>query len=152
MSASPGTWLVVAAFGILFLGGAVAGLGLAAWLAPGSWLAEAVGLLALPVAFALGLQAWYGLALLGLIPRLLGRLRSSDTAPVRPAASAIPGSMIFLPISSGVGALSGLLVGLVSPTQPVWLVAAVYWVVGTAHGTLGWQLARRGWLMPPDSI
>lgn len=152
MSTFPGTWPALAAFGVLFLGGALTGLGLASWLAPGSWLAEAVGLFALPVAFALGLQAWYGLALLGLIPRLLGRLRGLDTAPARPAAPEVPGSVVFLPLSSGIGAVAGVLVGLVSSTQPVWLVAAVYWIAGTAHGAIGWQLARRGWLMPPESI
>jgi hypothetical protein len=42
--------------------------------------------------------------------------------------------------------------GLASPTQPAWLVALVYWLVGTAHGVLGWRLARRGVLLPPESI
>jgi hypothetical protein len=139
----------------LFLGGAAAGLGLAGALAPGSWVAQGVSLFALPVAFAASLQTWYGLALLSLVPRLLGWLRGSTGVPPRnlglPTLE-VPGSFVFLPISSGVGAVAGVVVGLVSSTHPAWLVALVYWLVGTVHGVLGWRLARRGFLLPPESL
>jgi hypothetical protein len=130
-------------------------LGLAAVLAPGSRVAEVVSFFALPVAFAASLQIWYGLALLSLVPRLLGRLRRSRPVSPRspgPAEPGLPGSLVFLPLSSGAGALAGIVAGLASPTQPAWLVALVYWLVGTAHGVLGWRLARRGVLLPPESI
>ena len=155
MSTAPGLLPILAAFTALFLGGAVVGLGLAAGLAPGSWLAECVSLFALPVAFALGLQAWYGLALLSLVPRLLDLLRGSRSAPSggeRPTTPAIPGSFVFLPVSSAIGAVAGVVVGLASSTQPIWFVAAAYWLTGTVHGFLAWQLARRGFLLPPESL
>jgi hypothetical protein len=141
MPGSAGTLAVVSAFAGLFLGGGAAGVGLAALLAPGSWLAQAVGLFALPVAFAAGLQAWQGLALFGLLLRLLGR----RTAPV-----GLPGSFVFLPLSSGAGALAGTIVGLASSAYPWWLVGLSYWVMGTAHGLLAWRLGRQGVLCPPS--
>ena len=137
----------------LFLGGALVGGALAAAFAPGSWLAEVVGFFALPLAFAAGLQAWYGLALLSLIPRVLTRLRGREPGGV-PAryAGGLPGSSVFLPFGSVAGGVAGLLVGLLSVTHPVWLVALAYWAVGTAHGALAWRLARAGLLTPPESL
>ncbi len=152
---SPSPLAIAAVFMTLFLGGAAAGVGLAGALAAGSWVAQVVSFFALPVAFAASLQAWYGMALLSLVPRLLGRLRGSTPERPRQPGSAqpgIPGSFVFLPISSGVGAVTGIVVGLVSSTHPAWLVALVYWVIGTAHGLLGWRLARGGFLLPPESM
>lgn len=145
---------IIAAFLGLFLGGAAVGGALAAAFAPGSWVAEVVSFFALPLAFAAGLQAWYGLALLHLIPRVLGSLRGSrpQAARSRPGASARPlGSFVFLPFSSVAGATAGIVVGLASPTHSGWLVALVYWIVGTGHGALAWGLARGGFLSPPES-
>ena len=81
MPAAPRTLAVLAAFAGLFLGGAAIGGALAGVYAPDSWIASVAGFFALPLAFAVGLQAWYGLALLSLIPRLLGRLWGSKTPP-----------------------------------------------------------------------
>jgi hypothetical protein len=123
--------------------------------APRSWVAAVAGFFALPLAFAGGLQAWYGLALLSLIPRLLGRLRGLQPTPApkgRARGAGIPGSFVFLPLSSVAGAVAGLVVGMVSSVQPTWLVVLVYWVVGTGHGMLAWRLAHGGFLMPPESI
>jgi hypothetical protein len=137
----------------LFIGGAAAGLGLARLLAPGSWWAEALSTFAFPVAFAFGLQAWFGLAILGLIPHLARRLLHDAGAPSRPRTDApLPGAAVFLPIASGTGALLGFVVGWISSTHSVWLVAPVYWSAGTAYGWLAWRLARAGFLMPPESI
>ena len=58
---------------------------------------------------------------------------------------------MFLPISSTMGALAGVLVGLVSP-QPLLVVAGIYWITGTVHGLLAWRLARAGVLVPPESV
>lgn len=151
---SPAPLAIIAAFLGLFLGGAAAGGALAGAFAPGSWIAEVVGFFALPLAFAAGLQAWYGLALLSLIPRFLGWLRGSRPLPVRrrqSASSSIPGSFVFLPLGSVAGATAGIVVGLASSTHPGWLVALVYWIVGTGHGALAWRLAHRGFLIPPES-
>ena len=149
MPRSPGGLAVAVSFVALFLGGAVVGLELANALAPGSWTANAVSFFALPLAFATSLQAWYGFAVLGIISRLLrGRLRPAG----RPSASAsLAGSWVFLPISVVWSAGAGLIAGLVSPTQPLWLVTPIYGLVGTMYGLLAWRLARAGFLLPPET-
>jgi hypothetical protein len=146
-------WSVAITFFGLFLGGAATGLGLARVLAPGSWWAEAVSVFAFPVAFAVSLQAWFGLALLSLIPRLIGFVVAGDARRPRPLAPApIPGAIVFVPVASGIGAVAGLLAGWLSTTTSAWVVAPVYWVIGTLYGLLAWRLARAGFLMPPESI
>ncbi len=155
MPAAAGTLAILAAFVGLFLGGAAIGGALAEAFAPGSWIAAVAGFFALPLAFAAAMQAWYGLALLSLIPRLLGRMRGlqARAAPSGPPPSArIPDSFVFLPLGSVAGAAAGMVVGLASSTHSVWLVVLVYWLVGTGHGALAWRLARGGVLIPPESI
>jgi hypothetical protein len=155
MPGTVGTLAVVAAFVGLFLGGGAIGGALAAAFAPGSWVAAVAGFFALPLAFAVGLQAWYGLALLSLIPRLIGMVRGIRPSPAsrgQPRGAGIPGSFVFLPFGSVAGAVAGMVVGLASSTHPAWLVTLLYWLVGTAHGALAWRLARSGVLMPPESI
>jgi hypothetical protein len=155
MPAAPSTLAILAAFVGLFLGGGAIGGALAEAFAPESWVAAVAGFFALPLAFAGGLQAWYGLALLSLIPRLIGRLRGLQprAAPSgRAPGASIPGSFVFLPLSSVAGAVAGLVVGIVSSTQPTWRAVLVYWLVGTSHGALAWRLAHGGFLMPPESI
>jgi hypothetical protein len=143
-----GALQMVVALAGLFLGGAAIGDWLARACAPGSWLAELLGFFAFPVAFALSLQAWYGLALFGMLARLLtGRLGT-----VAGRRAPLPGSIVFLFLSSLMGGSVGLLVGLLSTTQPVWLVMLAFWTLGTIHGLLGWRLARAGILMPPESL
>lgn len=147
-------WVAALAMFGLFLGGGGIGLWLADVLAPGSRAAQAVSFFALPLAFAAGLQLWYGLALLSVVPRLLGFGRSRPRP--RPSGSAVrpdlPGSVVFVPLSSGIAAIAGIVVGLLSPTEAAWLVALVYWLAGTAHGLVAWRLARRGVLLPPESV
>ena len=149
-----GTLATVSALLGLFLGSGAAGLGLARLFAPGSWIAEVVSFFALPVAFAAGLQAWYGLALLGLVPRLVELLvsRSRPGSSVATGPRRLAGSIVFLPLSSGAGFLAGLVVGLTSPTSSLWLVLLAYWLLGTGHGLLAWRLARGGVLVPPETI
>jgi hypothetical protein len=145
---------VIAAYLGLFVGGAAIGGALAEAFAPDSWLAEAAGFFALPLAFAAGLQAWYGLALFGLVLRALGSLwgsRSREPRVRHGVSASLPGAFVFLPFSSTAGAAAGIVVGLASPTHAAWLVALVYWVVGTGHGALAWALARGGFLTPPES-
>ncbi len=150
----PGPLLIAVTITSLFLGGGAAGLGLAAALARDSRLAEFVSFFALPVAFAVGMQAWYGVALLSLVPRLLGRLRGVRPVGARDsrgAAPGLPGAFVFLPISSAAGAVAGVVAALASSSRPGWLVVLVYWLVGTAYGALAWRLARGGFLLPPES-
>ena len=147
MSPRP-TALVALSYLVLFPGGAALGIWLARSLAPGSWPAEVVGFFALPVAFAIGLQLWFGLALLSVIPRLLGRGRGIRPSPKAP----LPGGFGFLPLSSVAGAAAGVTVGILSRTQPFWWVAVLWWGVGTLHGLLAWRLARTGYLLPPESL
>lgn len=138
---------MVVGLAVLFFGGAAVGDWLARTFAPGSWLAEAVGFFALPVALALSLQTWYGLALFGMLARLVtGRLAAG---PSRRAP--LPGSIVFLIFSSLMGGSTGVLVGILSSTQPVWMVVLAFWTLGTVHGLVGWRLARAGVLMPPES-
>lgn len=155
MPRTPSPLATVAALLVLFLGGGVVGVELAERLAPGSWLAQAVSLFALPFAFAAGLQAWYGLALFLLVPRLVrwlvaGRPVRDPNAVV--GTPSIPGSFVFVPISSVAGGIAGLVTGLASPTHPAWVVTLAYWLLGTVHGLAAWRLARRGVLLPPESI
>jgi len=71
MRDSPSAVSFMASLLVLFIGGAAVGSWLADVLAPGSWVAQVVSVFALPVAFAAGLQAWYGLAIIGMVFRLL---------------------------------------------------------------------------------
>lgn len=153
MPGAPGMIAVIGAFAGLFLGAGAVGAGLAELLAPDSWLAEAVGLFALPVAFAAGLQAWHGLALFGLVLRLLGQRRAAGSRAewrVQDRPGGLPGSFVFLPISSGAGALAGTIVGAASSSHPWWLALLAFWTAGTVHGLLAWRLADRGVLLPPE--
>jgi hypothetical protein len=151
----PGPLAIIAAYLALFAGGAAAGGALAEVFAPDSWIAEAAGFFALPLAFVAGLQAWYGLALFGVMLRLFGRLWGSRDRAARHqpgGKESLPGAFVFLPFASVAGAAAGIVVGVASPVHAVWLVAMVYWFVGTGHGALAWGLARRGLLTPPESI
>jgi hypothetical protein len=96
-----------------------------------------------------GLQLWFGLALLSVIPRLLGRGRGLRPAS---AVTAPPGGLVFLPLSSMAGALAGVATGVLSRIHPVWWVALLWCGVGTLHGLLAWRLARTGYLLPPESL
>lgn len=155
MTSSPSPVLMILALAALFPGGAALGVALADALAPGSWAAQIVSFFALPAAFALSLKMWFGLALLGAIPRILERLRSpvpSGRETATAVQPGLPGSFVFLPTASGIGALAGIIVGLLSTTTPFWQVAMIYWMTGTMHGAISWQLARKGILVPPESI
>lgn len=152
MPGSPSPLPTIAAFLGLFLGGAVIGVELAEELAPGSWIAQIVSFFALPFAFATGLQAWYGLALFSLIPRLVRWLVAGRPPGQALETPRIPGSFVFVPISSAAGGAAGLVVGLASRTHPSWLIVVAYWLLGTIHGVVAWRLARRGVLLPPENV
>jgi hypothetical protein len=150
MRDSPPVLGFIASLLVLFLGGGAIGSWLGDLLAPGSWVAQAVSFFALPVAFAAGLQAWYGVAIIGMVFRLLRWSVTAGAPP--PTTRGIPGGFVFVPISSTAGIIAGLITGLVSPTHSTLFVVLVYWCVGTAHGLSAWLLARAGWLVPPETV
>jgi hypothetical protein len=149
-----GALSTIASLVALFLGGGAIGASLAQTFAPGSFIATFVSVFALPLAFAVGLQMWFGTALLSAIVRLVGWRGRRDAAPrsETQAVVSIPGSFVFLPLSSVAGATAGAVVGVLSSTYSGWLAWLVYWAVGTIHGLASWRLARAGYLMPPESI
>ena len=48
--------------------------------------------------------------------------------------------------------LAGSVSECASTTHPAWLVALAYWLAGTLHGLIAWRLARRGILIPPQTV
>ena len=142
---------MIIALCVLFLGSGGLGGWYANVFAPGSWLASAVGFFALPVAFALGLQAWYGLALIGALARLIIGSRRSTLPSIR-RQQGLPGAIVFLPISTSFGATAGLVVDLLSSSHSTAVVFLLYWLTGMLHGVAAWRLTRAGILVPPESI
>ena len=154
MKTDRGPLPLILALLMLFPGGAVIGVALARTFAPGSFLAEVVSFFALPIAFGFGLKAWFGLALAGAAIRVMG-MRRRDTVQgetPRTGTTPLPGSFVFLPLSSGAGAVAGIVVAIVSTRGSGWLAWLTYWMVGTLHGVVSWRLARAGVLMPPESV
>jgi hypothetical protein len=146
-----GALALLAALAALFPGSAAIGVTLAEWLAPGSWVAQAAGFFALPIAFVTGLQMWIGVAIFSAIARLAFGRRFASPAAAGTRAS-VPGSFVFLPLSSGAGLLAGLIVGLVPAAESAMGACAVFWLAGTLHGWIAWRLARSGVLVPPESV
>jgi hypothetical protein len=70
-------WVQVFVLALLFLGGGVAGLGVARSVAPGSFPAEFFGTFAFPLSFGIGMQAWLGMALVGGAGLIIGIFGSS---------------------------------------------------------------------------
>jgi hypothetical protein len=146
-----GALALIAALLVLFPGSAALGVTLADWLAPGSWIAQIAGFFALPLAFVLGLQMWIGVAIFGAVVRLL----VSRSHPPRTSAGdrvVLPGSFVFLPLSSIAGLLAGVITAIVPAASSAILAMGVFWLTGTLHGLVAWQLAKRGVLVPPDSM
>jgi hypothetical protein len=130
---------ILGAFG----SGPFLGIGLARLLAPGSFVAESIGMFAFPLAFIVGLQAWLGLAIFAAIVGLGRRLLSKQ--PWRWTTPGVvgvpPGSFVFVPLSVGAGLLAGLVVGLVSDTHALLTVGrrcgSILWRCGLAARTIG---------------
>ena len=146
--------LIVLALAVALFGGAGLGLGLAHFMAPRSILADVVGFFLYPLAFALGWQAWIGLALMLSLPRLLRRMRRRDepedeTEAHRTPAVVIPGAGIFVPIATGMGLAGGVLVGVVS-SWPLPVVLVTYTFGGLIYGLMLWWLANAGFLLWPE--
>ena len=148
------TILIVLALAVALFGGAALGLGLAHVMAPRSIVADIVGFFVFPLAFALGWQAWIGLAIALSLPRLFRRLRRREEPEVEPdedraQAAELPGAGVFVPIAMGMGLGCGVLVGVVS-TWPLPVVLVVYTFAGLAYGLMLWWLASAGLLLWPE--
>jgi hypothetical protein len=90
-------WVQVFVLALLFLGGGVAGLGIARAVAPGSFAAEFFGTFAFPLAFGIGMQSWVGTALATEAWRTIRR--GFRPAPDRGKVRIPPGSFAFVPPS-----------------------------------------------------
>ena len=146
--------IAVIILAMAFFGAAGVGLTLAATLAPESQVASVISFLFLPAALIIGFNAWLGLAILILVPQLIARIlhRGSIRPPIDSRREVVPpGAWVFLPISSAIGLLGGIVVGFLTDTHQGWFIALSYWWVGTAYGATLWFLARTGYLPFPDS-
>ena len=141
----PATGAQVLVLALLFVGGGAAGALLPAWLAPGSFAAEAVGFFSFVVPFALGMQAWLGLAIVLALWGHIRRLRHPDA--VRPTRADIPsGSFVFVPISTTIVGIAGLVIGLLGSSLGVLGTFTLYLLLGLLYGLACWTAARSGYL------
>lgn len=148
MAARPGVWAQVVVLVILFLGGGVAGLGIARSVAPGSFAAEFFGMFAFPLSFGIGMQAWLGMALVTDAWRTIRR-------GFRPAADAgkvriPPGSFAFVPTSVLLIGCAGLLIGIFGSSLGLLTTVALYLTLGLVYGIACWLYARNGYLPFPQ--
>ena len=147
----PTSLLVLSFFGS-FVSGPILGVALACLAAPKSTLAAGLGMFVFPVSFALGLQAWLGLAIVTAMIQLVRRLTAGE--PWRPtgrAIAAVPsGSFAFVPISVGLGLLAGVFIGVLPDTHSLVGTVLLYTSAGAIYGMAVWQLARRGYLPFPE--
>jgi hypothetical protein len=137
----------------LFLGGGLAGLALAVWLAPDSGIAAAAGLLALPAAFVAGLYVWLGLALITTLIRLILPRRGAVARPETLAAARDPrrGSGAFLPFSVLAALAAGLIVGVLPSSRSFLLSITCFLALGIAYGRLLAGSVRSGRIPSPDA-
>ena len=126
----------------LFLGGGLIGALLAGWVAPGSGVAAAVSLLALPGAFMLSLLLWQGFTFFVAILRLLRYRRRVDKgtsvfeALARKAWILVPVPVIFC-------SFAGIVVGIVGDTGFIKTVF-LYVLLGSVYGWICYALGRTG--------
>jgi hypothetical protein len=158
-----GTLATLALLGGFLFGGMAIGLGIAVTVGGGSEGAVAVGFFTLPLAFGLGMAAWrsvLGAWLVAGLGRALLRSGGDEAAfreetkrslrAVRDTGPAgLPGTWVFVPVATAVGAIGGLLMWVVAsgngPLAATLLVAAAI-----ADGILLRRLARRGLLPIPE--
>jgi hypothetical protein len=133
---------------ILFLGGGVAGLGIARAVAPGSFVAEFFGTFALPLSFGIGMQAWLGTALVTEAWRTIRRgfRPLAKTGEVRIP----PGSLVFVPVSVLLVGGAGLPIAVFGSSLGLLTTIALYLTLGVAYGVACWLYARNGYLPFPQ--
>jgi hypothetical protein len=132
---------------LLFLGGGAAGVGLSRSLAPESWAAQFVGLFSLSLPFAIGMQAWLGLALTTEMWRAVtrGGRHASDAARTEVPA----GSFAFVPACVLLVGAAGLLIGTFGSSLGVLLTTGLYLALGLSYGVACWLYAKNGYLPFP---
>src|SRR5688500_1566784 len=148
MTARPGVWTQVFVMAILFLGGGVAGLGIARAVAPGSFAAELFGMFAFPLSFGIGMTAWLGMALVTEAGRTIRRGfgPAADAGTVRIP----PGSFAFVPTSVLLVGGAGLLIGIFGSSLGLLPTIALYLTLGLFYGIACWLYARNGYLPFPQ--
>lgn len=140
-------WVQVFVLALLFLGGGAAGVGLARSLAPESWAAQFVGLFSLSLPFAIGMQAWLGLALTTELWRAVkrGGRPANDIA----RAEVPSGSFAFVPTCVLLVGVAGLLIGVFGSSLGVLLTTGLYLTLGFFYGIACWLYAKNGYLPFP---
>jgi hypothetical protein len=148
MSTAVSVWAQVAVVAILFLGGGFAGLGIARFVAPGSLTAEFIGLFSLSLPFAIGMQAWLGLAVVTAAWRAIRR-RGQAAASANDARIP-PGSFAFVPTCVLLVGMAGVLMALLGSSIGTLATIALYLTLGALYGTACWLYAKNGYLPFPQ--
>ena len=147
MTAPVSVWVQVSVLALLFLGGGAAGLGISRSLAPESWAAQFVGLFSLSFPFAIGMNAWLGLA----ITTELWRTIAGRRRPAGDARAAIPpGSFAFVPTCVLLVGLAGVLIAILGSSLGALATIALYVILGLFYGVACWLYARNGYLPFPQ--
>ena len=140
-------WHQVGVLALLFLGGGVAGVGIARYLVAGSFVAQFVGLFTFPLPFVIGLQSWLGLAV------GVAMWRTAVRGPATPAEArgeTPAGSIVFVPVSVVFVGAVGLLVGLLGSSLGILATLGLYVLLGLGYGIACWIAARSGYLPFPN--
>ena len=117
-------------------------------LAPGSILAQLVGLFSFSLPFAISLQLWLGAAIVLEVWRVMSR---RDRPASRQARSAPPrGSFVFVPTCTALVACAGLLMGVFGSSLGVLATLGLYVALGLGYGVACWLFARAGYLPFPQ--
>jgi hypothetical protein len=143
-------WITVAVFLGLFFGGGYGGALLARALAPDSDLAEFVGFLIFPSAFAVGILAWVGASLPAAARRLMRLMRHnarpSSFGAESPPDTMPPRSFAFVPAALIICTVLGAVIAVLSTRlDPGWVIC-LYAALGFGYGCICWKLAQAGLL------
>jgi len=142
------------------VGGALVGRLLAGLFAPGSDLADTVGVLVFPFCLGGGYTAWRGFGAAIVMPRVArmlftSRSRAEFAQRLGEAAPELVHRMmrytiVFVPISLAGGLIAGSIVAVVADTQSRFVIVGTFTLVGAAYGFILRALANRGYLPFPD--
>jgi hypothetical protein len=143
-------WITVPVFLGLFFGGGFGGALLARALAPDSDLAEFVGFLIFPSAFAVGILAWVGSSLPAAARRLMRLIRPSVPPHLfkekNPTVTVPPGSFAFVPAALITCTLFGAVIAALSTDLASGWVVCLYALLGLGYGFICWKLAQAGFV------
>jgi hypothetical protein len=161
------TKAIIATLVATAFGGALAGVGLAWLLAPGSAVAQFVGFMMLPLVLGFGFQLWearvvsyltkrFGWGLVKFLWQALVHRRRPDAAQLMPtredaeelARRMVRGMSAFTHMGLAVGAVAAPIAGLAS--QRFLVTTVLFFVAAVAFGRLCTRLARGRYLQPPS--